>query len=168
MQARISTDAMAYTVILHTWLQWRCSQARQLILKGGAAGESKGSAGSAADVSAGLTVIQWGVTPSERVAKQLRGRAGRQGDPGQTFAVACVDDASMQRHYPAFGEFIRSHSQWCVPNYLSFVSTTPEKCSLLHALSDILFDVVPCNIAKDSSSWNRHIEGQWNTPRRTA
>jgi preprotein translocase subunit SecA len=74
---------------------------------------------STAEDLAGLTVLQWGVTPSERVAKQLRGRAGRQGDPGQTFAVASILDASTRRHYPRFGEVQKTYSSWCVPKISS-------------------------------------------------
>lgn len=48
----------------------------------------------------GLTVLQCGVAPSLRVEKQMRGRAGRQGDPGQSFAIAYFDDPSIRRHFP--------------------------------------------------------------------
>lgn len=43
----------------------------------------------------GLFVIGVGINPSERIDNQLRGRAGRQGDPGESKFFVCLDDADL-------------------------------------------------------------------------
>ncbi|MFI8594753.1 accessory Sec system translocase SecA2 [Microbacterium sp. NPDC078428] len=48
----------------------------------------------------GLTVIATGRYPSRRLDAQLRGRAGRQGDPGTSLAVVSLDDELVQTNVP--------------------------------------------------------------------
>jgi preprotein translocase subunit SecA len=40
----------------------------------------------------GLQVIVVALQESERAANQLKGRAGRQGDPGETFTLVTIND----------------------------------------------------------------------------
>ena len=40
----------------------------------------------------GLQVLVLAIQESERVDRQLKGRAGRQGDPGETYSLVRVDD----------------------------------------------------------------------------
>ena len=40
----------------------------------------------------GLLVLVLAIQPSERVERQLKGRAGRQGDPGETYSLVRVND----------------------------------------------------------------------------
>ncbi|WP_417564685.1 accessory Sec system translocase SecA2 [Microbacterium sp.] len=49
----------------------------------------------------GLVVVQVGRYPSRRLDAQLRGRAGRQGDPGTTVTFVSVQDDLVQAHAPA-------------------------------------------------------------------
>ncbi|MGB4135345.1 MAG: accessory Sec system translocase SecA2, partial [Microbacterium sp.] len=44
----------------------------------------------------GLAVIQTGLFPSQRLDRQLRGRAARQGDPGVSIAFASLEDELVQ------------------------------------------------------------------------
>ncbi|MGB4777173.1 accessory Sec system translocase SecA2 [Microbacterium sp.] len=48
----------------------------------------------------GLAVIATGRYPSRRLDAQLRGRAGRQGDPGASLAVVSLDDELVQTTVP--------------------------------------------------------------------
>ena len=48
----------------------------------------------------GLAVIAAGRYPSSRLDAQLRGRAGRQGDPGASVAFASLDDSLVRAHAP--------------------------------------------------------------------
>ncbi|MBX3095119.1 MAG: accessory Sec system translocase SecA2 [Cryobacterium sp.] len=48
----------------------------------------------------GLTVLATGRYPSRRLDTQLRGRAGRQGDPGTGLAVVSLDDELVQTNMP--------------------------------------------------------------------
>ena len=48
----------------------------------------------------GLRVIGVGLFPSSRLEDQLRGRAGRQGDPGDSVFLASLDDDLIVRHAP--------------------------------------------------------------------
>lgn len=48
----------------------------------------------------GLAVIATGRYPSRRLDAQLRGRAGRQGDPGMSLAVISLDDELVQTNVP--------------------------------------------------------------------
>jgi preprotein translocase subunit SecA len=43
----------------------------------------------------GLFVVGVGINASERIDNQLRGRAGRQGDPGESKFFVCLDDADL-------------------------------------------------------------------------
>ncbi|CAN5233523.1 accessory Sec system translocase SecA2 [soil metagenome] len=49
----------------------------------------------------GLAVVGTGRYPSGRLDSQLRGRAGRQGDPGTSAAFASLDDLLVQANAPA-------------------------------------------------------------------
>ena len=40
----------------------------------------------------GLLVLVLAIQESERVDRQLKGRAGRQGDPGETYSMVRTDD----------------------------------------------------------------------------
>lgn len=51
--------------------------------------------------SGGLAVIATGRYPSKRLDAQLRGRAGRQGDPGTSVSVVALEDPLVQSHAPA-------------------------------------------------------------------
>lgn len=44
----------------------------------------------------GLLVLVLSMQESERVAAQLRGRAGRQGDPGETFTLVEINDPLVE------------------------------------------------------------------------
>ncbi len=44
----------------------------------------------------GLAVIVLSIQESERVARQLQGRAGRQGDPGETHTLVSLDDPIVE------------------------------------------------------------------------
>lgn len=44
----------------------------------------------------GLLVLVLSMQESERVANQLRGRAGRQGDPGETFTLVDLNDPLVE------------------------------------------------------------------------
>lgn len=44
----------------------------------------------------GLLVLVLSMQESERVAKQLKGRAGRQGDPGETFTLVDLNDPLVE------------------------------------------------------------------------
>jgi preprotein translocase subunit SecA len=48
----------------------------------------------------GLAIIATGRYPSSRLDAQLRGRAGRQGDPGTSATVVSLDDELVQTHLP--------------------------------------------------------------------
>ena len=48
----------------------------------------------------GLAVIATGRYPSRRLDAQLRGRAGRQGDPGTSLTVVSLDDELVQTNVP--------------------------------------------------------------------
>ncbi len=48
----------------------------------------------------GLCVIGTGLHDTERLDQQLRGRAGRQGDPGTSVIFASVEDPLVERHLP--------------------------------------------------------------------
>lgn len=48
----------------------------------------------------GLAVIATGRYPSRRLDAQLRGRAGRQGDPGTSLAIVSLDDELVQTNVP--------------------------------------------------------------------
>jgi preprotein translocase subunit SecA len=48
----------------------------------------------------GLCVIGTGLHDTERLDQQLRGRAGRQGDPGTSVIFASVEDPIVERHLP--------------------------------------------------------------------
>ena len=49
----------------------------------------------------GLAVVAVGRYPTRRLDAQLRGRAGRQGDPGASVVIASLDDELVQLHAPA-------------------------------------------------------------------
>lgn len=57
--------------------------------------------GAAARRAGGLRVVVSGLLPT-RSELQLRGRAGRQGDPGDTFALASFDEPVLAANLPAF------------------------------------------------------------------
>ncbi|WP_200847129.1 accessory Sec system translocase SecA2 [Microbacterium sp. 18062] len=46
----------------------------------------------------GLAVVATALYPSRRLDQQLRGRSGRQGDPGTTIAFACLDDDLVRQN----------------------------------------------------------------------
>lgn len=48
----------------------------------------------------GLAVVALGRFPSRRLDAQLRGRSGRQGDPGSTYAFSSLDDEIVRSHPP--------------------------------------------------------------------
>ncbi|GAA4401034.1 accessory Sec system translocase SecA2 [Tsukamurella soli] len=48
----------------------------------------------------GLCVVGTGLHETERLDQQLRGRAGRQGDPGTSVIFASVEDPIVERHLP--------------------------------------------------------------------
>ncbi|KXO95902.1 accessory Sec system translocase SecA2 [Tsukamurella pseudospumae] len=48
----------------------------------------------------GLAVVGTGLHDTERLDQQLRGRAGRQGDPGTSVIFASVEDPIVERHLP--------------------------------------------------------------------
>jgi preprotein translocase subunit SecA len=96
------TDGFAFVLVVYAWLQWHCAQDRKRVLAGGSLYLQAREAG--LDVprraAGGLVVLQWGAAPSVRVEKQLRGRAGRQGDAGTSYAIVHLADESLWRHFP--------------------------------------------------------------------
>ena len=106
---KMPTDVLAFVLVLQAWLQWRCTQDRVATLRGGIAldawlhGRSEESLRYVDSVgdARGLMVLQWGSAPSARVERQLRGRAGRQGDPGSSWAILSLEDESVQRSFPS-------------------------------------------------------------------
>jgi preprotein translocase subunit SecA len=63
-------------------------------------GGSTGEPGTVAAIG-GLRVIGTGRHPSSRLDQQLRGRAGRQGDPGSSVVLSSMQDALMVRYGPS-------------------------------------------------------------------
>jgi preprotein translocase subunit SecA len=61
-----------------------------------------GSAGDRGEVASagGLRVIGTGRHPSSRLDQQLRGRSGRQGDPGDSVVFVSVEDPLVTQHVP--------------------------------------------------------------------
>lgn len=68
-------DCVWYALVMRSWLMWWCGQERAVLLSGG-------------PQRAGLMVIQWGCAEDSRIERQLRGRAGRQGDPGSSYVLS--------------------------------------------------------------------------------
>lgn len=72
----------------------------------------------------GLLVLVLSMQESERVANQLRGRAGRQGDPGETYTLVDLNDplveaAGLSAGMEAMRPFLHSaplmpHSFWAL------------------------------------------------------
>lgn len=58
----------------------------------------------------GLAVVATELNDSERIDRQLIGRAGRQGDPGETWIFASPEDALFAQHAPELGEKIGNGS----------------------------------------------------------
>jgi preprotein translocase subunit SecA len=59
----------------------------------------------------GLHVILTEFHESARVDRQLFGRAARQGDPGTTKAIVCLQDELFRLHAPVLSRLL---AQWCV------------------------------------------------------
>ena len=59
----------------------------------------------------GLHVILAGIHPSERIDRQLIGRAGRQGDPGSFRRMLCLQDDLLDEAFVGQADKIRSESQ---------------------------------------------------------
>ena len=116
MQARLPSDQLAWVAFCGVWLSCHCARMRAEVVK-----PPVQSANNDVRLAGGLTVLQCGVAPSLRVEKQMRGRAGRQGDPGQSFAVAHYDDPSLRRHFPDAHEVLTS------PRIRTFESTMPVR-----------------------------------------
>lgn len=55
----------------------------------------------------GLVVLAAELNDSARIDRQLTGRAGRQGDPGESWTFTSADDALFEQHAPELGEKIR-------------------------------------------------------------
>eukprot|EP00892_Ulva_mutabilis_P004780 jgi/Ulvmu1/2674/UM014_0130.1 len=94
--------AVTYALATLAWLQWRTAQDRKLICLGGpptAAQAAEVQAGGGAAPEGGLMVVQWGAAPNGRVERQLRGRAGRQGDPGESHVLVSIEDQSVFRGF---------------------------------------------------------------------
>jgi hypothetical protein len=92
------SDAVVYALVAYAWLTWFTAQQRKLIRLGGprqakhAANKmSQGKQGH----DGGLIVLQWGAAHNDRIERQLRGRAGRQGDPGETHVIISMEDPTM-------------------------------------------------------------------------
>jgi preprotein translocase subunit SecA len=56
--------------------------------------------GAGAEAAGGLLIIGLGRFASRRLDDQLRGRSGRQGDPGRTVFMTSLDDDLVRRHVP--------------------------------------------------------------------
>lgn len=114
--------AVTYALAALAWLQWRTAQDRKLICLGGplvAAHGAELEAHGGTPPQGGLTVVQWGAAPNGRVERQLRGRAGRQGDPGESHALVSIEDDSIFRGF-------------------SSVQSLIDMCALCRCLSKIL------------------------------
>ncbi|MDF0529126.1 accessory Sec system translocase SecA2 [Tsukamurella sp. 8F] len=68
-------------------------------LGGSAAGDDSKEHDEVAELG-GLCVVGTGLHDTERLDQQLRGRAGRQGDPGTSVIFASVEDPIVERHLP--------------------------------------------------------------------
>ena len=69
----------------------------------------------------GLQVLVLAIQESERVERQLKGRAGRQGDPGETYCLVRVDDpqakaAGMDGGLQLVQPFFEGTSFPCIPS----------------------------------------------------
>lgn len=79
----------------------------------------------------GLLVLVLSMQESERVANQLRGRAGRQGDPGETFTLVDLNDplveaAGLSSGMEAARPFLQSARRYsCLPE---LSSSDPQNC----------------------------------------
>lgn len=94
--------AVTYSLVAHVWLQWRTAQDRRLICLGGPLVAAQGAVieeHGGEMPQGGLTVVQWGAAPNGRIERQLRGRAGRQGDPGESHALVSIEDESIFRGF---------------------------------------------------------------------
>lgn len=76
----------------------------------------------------GLQVLVLAIQESERVDRQLKGRAGRQGDPGETYCLVRVDDpqakaAGMDGGLQFVQPFFEGNSFVCITRSLSHWNT---------------------------------------------
>jgi preprotein translocase subunit SecA len=92
------SDAVVYALVVYAWLTWFTAQQRKLITLAGsrqgrhaANGTRQGKPGH----DGGLIVLQWGAAHNGRIERQLRGRAGRQGDPGESHVIISMEDPTM-------------------------------------------------------------------------
>ena len=96
--------AVTYALATYAWLQWRTAQDHKLIRLGGplvAAQAAELEAAGDEVPQGGLIVVQWGAAPNGRIERQLRGRAGRQGDPGESHVLVSIMDESLFRSFPS-------------------------------------------------------------------
>lgn len=91
-------DAVTYALVMYAWLTWFAAQQRKLIRLGGPITADRAAAVVAQGrpwEEGGLVVLQWGAAHNGRVERQLRGRAGRQGDPGESHVIISLEDPTM-------------------------------------------------------------------------
>lgn len=109
------SDAVTYALAVHSWLTWFTAQQRKLIQLGGPL-----TATSAAQVVAdggewqegGLVVMQWGAAHNGRIERQLRGRAGRQGDPGESHVIISLQDPTVFAEFAALQSVMKAYALW--------------------------------------------------------
>lgn len=118
-------DAVTYALVAHAWLTWFAAQQRKLIRLGGLysaeAAASTVAYGGVWELG-GLMVLQWGAAHNSRIERQLRGRAGRQGDPGETHVIISFKDPTMYSMVDKAESYLK-----CVPGLPHlFVGLRPE------------------------------------------
>lgn len=92
------TDVITYALVAHAWLTWFAAQQRKLIRLGGpyeAENAARILTAGGKWNHGGLVVLQWGAAHNGRIERQLRGRAGRQGDPGESHVIISLEDPTM-------------------------------------------------------------------------
>jgi hypothetical protein len=107
------SDAVTYALVVYSWLTWFTAQQRKLIQLGGpltasAAAQVVANAGLWQD--GGLVVMQWGAAHNGRVERQLRGRAGRQGDPGESHVIISLQDPTVFAEFAALQSVMQAYA----------------------------------------------------------
>lgn len=87
LPSSISTKLREYSLLQWLWFDDQCREYGRRVRGSG-----------------GLQVVVTSLQESRRVLQQLRGRAGRQGDPGETVLVSSLEDELLQ--FPSFASLL--------------------------------------------------------------
>lgn len=124
-------DAVTYALVAHAWLAWFSAQQRKLIMLGGtytAENAAQAVANGGQWEQGGLIVLQWGAAHNVRVERQLRGRAGRQGDPGESHVIISLEDPTMyplQESFKAQESFLSQTPWYFSTCWLAWLNLSP-------------------------------------------